>query len=222
MRIRFFNLLATVIAVSAGLVTLLGYFVRANPALLNARVLLLSIVSLLAAWAMLAGALNLMLVHGKKFLNQTPGWVYSVFVVLGFAAVVVVNILAPFIGWGQGAASAANAWLLTYLIGAGAATVAGLVAFFLVFAGYRLLRTRPTFTTVIFVLTVLAVLVVMAPWPTLLESATGESGVAARSVLRLLTLWPASAGARGLLIGVALGAIATGLRVLLALDRPYG
>jgi hypothetical protein len=221
-RIRFFNLIATVIAVSAGVITLLGYFVRANPALLNVRVLLLSIVSLLAGWAVLAGALNLLLVHGKKFLNQAPGWFYSLFVILGFLAVVLVNIVAPFVGWGQGAASAANAWLLTYLIGAGAATVAGLVAFFLVFAGYRLLRTRPTFTTVIFVITVVAALMVMAPWPILLETATGDTGVVFRDVLRLLTLWTASAGARGLLLGVALGTIATGLRVLLALDRPYG
>jgi hypothetical protein len=30
------------------------------------------------------------------------------------------------------------------------------------------------------------------------------------------------AGARGLLLGVALGAIATGARVLLGLERPYG
>lgn len=222
MRIRIFNVIATVIAVSAGVITLLGYFVRANPALLNVRVLLLSIVSLLAGWAVLAGALNLLLVHGKKFLNQAPGWFYSLFVILGFLAVVLVNLIAPFIGLGSGAASAANAWLLTYLIGAGAATVAGLVAFFLVFAGYRLLRTRPTFTTVVFVITVVASLLVMAPWPALLETATGDTGVVFRDVLRLLTLWTASAGARGLLLGVALGAIATGLRVLLALDRPYG
>jgi hypothetical protein len=33
---------------------------------------------------------------------------------------------------------------------------------------------------------------------------------------------PAVAGARGLMLGIALGIIATGLRVLLAMDRPYG
>jgi hypothetical protein len=222
MRLRFFNILATLIAVSAGLLTLLGYFGRANPALLNARVLLLSIVSLLAAWAVLAGALNLLLVHGKKFLNQAPGWFYSLFVINGFLAVVLLNLVAPFIGLGSGADSTANTWLLTYLIGTGAAAIAGMVAFFLVFAGYRMLRTRPTFVSVVFVLTVLATLVAMAPWPVLLQSATGSLGEMARDALRLVTLFAASAGARGLLLGVALGAIATGLRVLLALDRPYG
>jgi hypothetical protein len=221
-RFRFFNVLATLIAVVAGLITLVGYFARTIGLLQDARLLLLSIVSLLAAWAVLAGALNLLLVHGKKFLNQAPGWFYSLFVILGFLAVVLVNLIAPFVGLGSGAASAANAWLLHYLIGTGGAAVAGMVAFFLVFAGYRLMRTRPAFTTLVFVLTAIAVLVVMAPWPTLLETAAGEGGGLARNVLRLLVLLPASAGARGLLLGVALGAIATGLRVLLALDRPYG
>jgi len=32
---------------------------------------------------------------------------------------------------------------------------------------------------------------------------------------------PALAGARGVLLGVALGTVATGLRVLLGIDRPY-
>lgn len=222
MRIRVFTVIATVIAMVTGLVTLAGYVARANPVLQGAQLLLLSVVSLLAAWAVLAGALNLLLVHGKKFLNQSPGWLYSLFVIIGFLGVALLNVVAPFVGLGSGAASAANAWLFTYIIGAGGAAVAGLVAFFLVFAAYRLMRARPSFTNLIFVATVIAVLLVMAPWPFFVESALGESGGLLREMLRLLTLLPASAGARGLLLGVALGAIATGLRVLLGLDRPYG
>jgi hypothetical protein len=38
----------------------------------------------------------------------------------------------------------------------------------------------------------------------------------------LLVQIPAVAGARGVLLGVALGAIATGLRILMGVDRPYG
>ena len=33
--------------------------------------------SLSAASAVLAGALNLLMVHGRKFVNQRPGWFYS-------------------------------------------------------------------------------------------------------------------------------------------------
>jgi len=37
----------------------------------------------------------------------------------------------------------------------------------------------------------------------------------------LTQVW-AVAGARGILLGVALGAAATGLRVIMGVDRPYG
>jgi hypothetical protein len=215
------NVVATVIAVSAGLITLLGYFVGAG-VLENVRLVVLSIVSLLAAWAVLAGALNLLLVHGKKFLNQSPGWLYSIFVFIGFLAVIVVNVIGPLVGWGSGAGSAGNTWLLTYLIGTGGAALAGLVAFFMVYAAYRLLRTRRSFSSAIFGVTVVVALLALAPWPAGLEGAPQTGAASLRDLLRVLTQVPATAGARGLLLGVALGTIATGLRVLLALDRPYG
>ncbi len=227
MRFRLFNLLATLIAMAAGLVTLLGYFLPANvdgplSGLLSVRLLMLAIVSLLTAWAVLAGALNLLMVHGRKFVNQRPGWFYSLFVLLGFGVVIIVNGLAPYIGWGHGAANAANQWLLTYLIGAGGAALAGLIAFFLVFAAYRLMRTRPALTSLVFIVTVVLALLVLAPWPAGLEDSAVVGGTTLRALLRTVTQLPATAGARGLLLGVALGAIATGLRVLIGLDRPYG
>jgi hypothetical protein len=230
-RFRPFNLLATVIAMVAGLVTLLGYFLPIASSgfasevlngLQGLRLAFLAVVSLLTGWAVLAGALNLLIVHGRKFVNQRPGWFYSLFVLLGFGVVVLLNILAPYIGWGHGAANAANFWLLTYFIGAGGAALSGLIAFFLVLAAYRLMRTRPGFTTFVFVLTVVVALLALAPWPVGLEGPVTGGETTLRAVLRTLTQLPATAGARGLLLGVALGAIATGLRVLIGLDRPYG
>ena len=221
MKIRIVNLLATLVAVVAGLATLLGYFVRSG-VLQDARLLLLSLVSLLAAWAVLVGALNLMLVHSRKFINQAPGWVYSIFVLLGFLVVALSNIVAPFLGWGGGAANSANTWIFTYIVSTGSAALAGLVAFFLVFAAYRLLRARRSPLMIIFLVTVVLALVVLAPWPSFVPNPDLGGGATLRDALRVLTSVPAVAGARGLLLGVALGATATGLRVLLGLERPYG
>jgi len=221
MRIRIVNLVATVIAVLAGLTVLVGYFGIGGP-LQDTRLALVAIVSLLAAWAVLAGALNLLLVHTKKFLNQTPGWFYSLFVLLGFLLVIIVNVLAPFLGWGQGAGSAANAWIFSNVVMVGSAALAGLVAFFLVFAAYRVLRTRRTPMTVIFVIATVLALIVLAPWPTVMPNPVLVGGATLRDVLTAIVHVPAVAGARGLLLGIALGAIATGIRVLLGLDRPYG
>src|ERR1700730_744985 len=118
MRIRIFNLIATVVAILAGLVVLIGYF---GGPLQDVRLALLSVVSLLAAWAVLAGAVNLLLVHAKKFLNQAPGWFYSLWVLLGFLLVIIANVLAPFVGWGTGAGNLANTWIFNNVVTVGGA-----------------------------------------------------------------------------------------------------
>jgi hypothetical protein len=100
-----------------------------------------------------------------------------------------------------------------------------MVFFFLVLAGYRLLRRRLSVVTVTFVIVAVVSLVVLTPWPPEIPNpvvGVGSEGGTLRDLLRALTLVPALAGARGLLLGIALGVVATGLRVLLALDRPYG
>ncbi len=228
--IRVFNILATVIAVSTGLVVLVAYFVPLD-LLVGLRLALVSLVSLLAAWAVLAGALNLLIVHTRKFAGQAPGGLYSVFVVLGFLAVVLGNIIAPFLGWGSGATNDANTWFFTYTLSAGGASLAALVAFFLVYAGYRLLRLKrggpPSLMIVVFVITAVLALLALAPWPagapnpTLLGQPGEASATTLRDIVQTITRLPAIAGARGLLLGIALGAVATGLRLLMGLDRPY-
>ena len=221
MKIRLVNLIATLVAMVAGLATLLGYFVR-NGVLQDTRLALLSVVSLLAAWAILVGALNLVLVHARKFINQAPGWVYSIFVLVGFLLVVLSSIVAPYLGWGNGAANDASTWFFTYIVSTGGAALAALVAFFLVFAAYRLMRARRTPLMIIFVVSLVLALLVLAPWPSFMPNPELGGGATLRDALRTLTSVPAVAGARGLLLGVALGATATGLRVLLGLERPYG
>jgi hypothetical protein len=219
MRLRIVSLLATLIAVLAGLIVLSGYF---GGPLSTLRGALLTLVSLLAAWAVLAGALNLLLVHTKKFLNQAPGWFYSLFVILGFLLVLVANLLAPFLGWGAGAGNQANTWLFNTVVAVGGATLSGLVAFFLVFAAYKVLRTRRSPMTIVFVVALVLALIVLAPWPSLMPNPNLTSTATLRDLLGALVRVPAVAGARGLLIGIALGAVATGIRVLLGMDRPYG
>ena len=219
MKIRPINLIATVIAVLAGLTVLIGYF---NGPLQDVRLALLSIVSLLAAWGVVAGAVNLVLVHAKKFLNQAPGWFYSLWVLIGFLLVIGVNILAPFVGWGSGAGNQANTWIYATVVAVGGATLAGLVAFFLVFAAYKVLRTRRSPMTVVFVLALVLALIVLAPWPNFVPNPALSGTATVRDLLSAIVQWPAVAGARGLLLGIMLGTVTTGIRVLLGLDRPYG
>jgi hypothetical protein len=90
------------------------------------------------------------------------------------------------------------------------------LAVVLVYGAARLLSRRPKWYTVLFLVTVLVVLLGSVP-----IFFIGE--VTPLSALRnWLSQVPAIAGARGLLLGIALGTVATGLRILIGVDRPYG
>lgn len=87
-----------------------------------------------------------------------------------------------------------------------------ILAVALAYASIRMLRQRPNVFTVIFLVTFLVVLL--------------GSGVEVPYLTDWIRPWilqvPALAGTRGLLLGIGLGAIGAGLRVLTGSDHPYG
>lgn len=241
MKIRFGNLVLTVIAMIAGWITLLGYFWNAAAPF---RTLLVGWVVILGAVAVILGALSLGAVHLKKIFTRGRGWLYSLFVILGLLiglSAGLAPILMPvFEGVISGAAPSTAAtglgnpysqWVFRYLQSALGTAISGMIVFFLVFAGFRLLRRRTwRLTSVVFIIVAIVSLIGMAPFFNL-DLADLPVQVAGQTyTLNAVRAWPwlwlsqvpAVAGARGLLLGIALGAIATGLRVLLAVDRPYG
>jgi hypothetical protein len=225
--------IATLIALLAGWMVLLGYFLSNVEILRQAHQSLLGVASQLAAVVVIVGAINLFLVHTKKLTGNTPGWFYSLFVLLGLIGVILLNLAAPFLApilpadvvLGVGPASNANQFIFVYIQSAAGAAIAGLIFFFLVLAGYRVLGRRMTLATMAFVISGAITLLALAPWPTFLPNIviddTTTPVTTLRDLLRTVTLIPSIAGARGLLLGIALGVVATGLRVLLAQDRPY-
>jgi hypothetical protein len=93
-----------------------------------------------------------------------------------------------------------------------------LLAIVLVYAIAKLFGRRVDLFTLIFIGTALVVLLGTAPlFGVELPGIHGPNGIK-----YLIAQIPAVGGARGILIGVALGTLATGLRILLGADRPYG
>jgi hypothetical protein len=218
-KIRFGNVLLTAVAAGFGLITLLGYVIPTEPNLSGLRALLLGWASVLAALAVWAGAFNLLRVHFRKMTSAAPGGIYSLFVVLGFLLAFAAALLPRLLDPAQaltGTLRDFDRLIFEHVISAGMAALAAMLAFFLVYAGYRVLRRRPTVLSVTFVIfTVLGLLTISPVMAGLPDLGFGEMLIA-------FTQLPAIAGARGLLIGIALGIIATSVRVLMALDRPYG
>lgn len=203
------RILPTAIAVAVGLVTLAGYFIDRGD-LKALQLLMLNWATTLAAVALIVGIVNLLRVHFARVGASNVNSFYSLLLLLAFFAVLGVSL------W-LGPAGVPARWVFRYVIAPVEAAVGALLFFFLVFAGYRLMRVprSPGWAAPLFIVVALLILLGLAP-----------IALPGAEVLTIIHNWivqvPAAAGARGILLGVALGTIATGLRVLLAADRPYG
>ncbi len=195
----------TAVAIIVGLLTLAGYFVPA----LGFHQVLTRWAATLAAVALLLGLLNLLGVHFRRIANQERNWPYSI--VLIFSAVVVI-VMAVVENRGPG--GAAVSWIFHAVLQPLEAAAASLLLFFLVAAAFRAMRQRPSWSTFLFVGSMLLVLLGAVPF-------AGQAGQVFGQVRSWLVNVFATAGARGLLLGVALGTLATGIRVLIGIDRPH-
>jgi len=201
--------ISAAIAISFGLIVLAGYFIDL-PLLAVLQKVLLQWAVALAAVAMLVGVLNLLSVHWRKASSGEKGSLYSVLLVVAMIiTLAVAGWLGPTADW--------SLWLFKYIQVPVETSLMAILAVVLAYAGIRLLRKRLNVFSVIFLATGLLMLLGAAPlFGVDIPGLHGPFGVRA-----LIAQIPAVAGARGILLGVALGTIATGLRVLMGVDRPY-
>ena len=133
-----------------------------------------------------------------------------------YSLVLVVALLATFaLGTFFGPDHPWPRWLFDNVQVPVEASLMAILAVALAYASARVLHRRINVLSIAFVLTALVILLGTGSFfwgeiPLVIDSA------------RWLSRVPAAAGARGILLGVALGTIATGLRVLMGVDRPYG
>lgn len=200
------RILSTVVAMTAGLLVLADFFVNADS--IDALGLyLIRTASVVAAFALVLGMVNVLTVHLGKIYSRDKGWVYSIVLVVAMLVTLGVGFLTG------GPASEQIQELFDVVLFPLEATLFSLLAFFVVTAAYRAFRVK-SFETALFV--TFGILVLLGQVPV---------GANVWDQLPVIKDWvldvPALAGARGILLGVALGTVATGLRVLLGIDRPY-
>ena len=197
------------IAIVAGALVLLGYLL---PELLGGlRQLLVQWAVILAAFALLLGIFNLASVHWKRATAPKAGSnnVYSAVLLLSLVlTVLLVSIAGPTNFW--------SIWLINTFQVPVETSLLAVLAIVLVFAAVRLFSRRLHWASLLFLGAAVLVLIGTAPLPVI-----GQIQLLG-DIRQWLANGPALAGARGLLLGVALGTIATGVRILMGVDRPYG
>ncbi len=200
------RILSAAIAIAIGLLVLAGYFV---PALAGMQAELLNWAMILAGMTVLLGVFNLVSVHGNKIAQREKG--------RGYSALLIISLLATFVfGLLLGPDHPAMQLLVNGVVLPVEASLMAILSVTLLYAAIRLLHYRLDVMSIVFLVTALLILLGSASLP------FGEIPFVGATLRPWIIQVGALGGARGILIGVALGMLTTGLRVLLALDRPYG
>lgn len=164
---------------------------------------------ILAAAAYVLGILNLLQVNLPKIARRERDWPYKLLMVLAM-------VVTLFAGIGQGKDGFVYEWIYYFVFIPLSATMFALLAFFIASAAFRAFRARNLDAAV---LLFAAVLVMLASVP------IGESIPVIGEYLPGIRNWimdvPNTAARRAIFIGAALGAIATGLRVILGIERSH-
>jgi hypothetical protein len=192
---------AIAIAISVGLFVLLDFFVQ-NAFIGLVKFVFVRWAIIVTAFAMVLGFFNVLIVHLNRILQFKQGWFYSMFLILAMMIVLILGLI-------EGPQGSLISRIFQYVLFPLQATIFSLLAFFVASAAYRAFRLR-SWESALLVITGVIVLLGQVPlWGALTTFKEWILGV------------PSMAGARGILLGVALGTVATGLRVLLGIDRPY-
>jgi hypothetical protein len=201
------NPIYAAVAIGVGLVVLVGYFLQID-LLVNLRIILLNWATILIAVALLVGVVNLFTVHWRKLSTDQPDKINSIALLVGLTITLAVS------GW-FGPTTPISLWIFNYIQIPVEASLMALLSVVLIYAGVRLLRRKPNLLTITFIATAVVILLM-----------SGHLFGIDIPGLAALRIWigkvPAVAGARGILLGVSLGIIAAGLRILMGADRPYG
>jgi hypothetical protein len=203
------RVITVLIAIISGLAVLAGYFLQGFfPVLADVQTQLLNWAIILTGVAALVGIFNLISVHADKVRHGEKGGIYSALLVISLVVTFFLGIIL------RPEHSAMKAVMNGIIIPTEAALM-GILTISLLYAAIRLLRRRVDVMSIFFLLTAVFLLFGSVTLP------FGDIplfGTLARWVTQVWVL----GGVRGILIGVALGALTTGLRVLFGADRPYG
>jgi hypothetical protein len=204
------RIVTAIIAITVGILVLFGYFFP-TPETLGIQTLLLNWAMLMVAFAAVVGVLNLVFVHADKIRRREKGNLYSaILIAFLFGTFMLGMILSP--------AHQIMRLLLNGVIFPIEAALMAILTITLLYAAVRLLRRRTDFTSIVFLLTAALVLFGSATLPSMFGANIPIIGNLSTWIQQVLAV----GGARGILIGVSLGTLLTGLRVLSAMDRPYG
>jgi hypothetical protein len=199
-----------IISMAAGLFVLVGFFVP-HPAIRTTYDDIQQWVIIVVAFTYVLGMANLLRINTEQIRRRSQDWPYKVALVAGL-------LITMAVGFSEGTHYLDDgtkfSWIYNTFYSAMSATMFSLLAFFIASAAFRAFRVR----------TVEALLLAVAAFILMLGRV--PIGNVIHPYLPVVADWlmevPQNAAKRGILMGAALGVMATGFRVILGIERTYG
>lgn len=208
------RVIAIIIAGVVGLLMLLD-FAGSTPIISLVASRLVDWAATLTAIALLIGLVSVAGSHVQRVMRRSADWGYSLVLLAAMLTVIVVGIFVPVnnqLALPASLAEEPTRRLFRIVYEPLASSLLALLAFFSLSAVLRALGRRSLEARLIVIVAALVLLAQLAP-------------IASLPYVGATVLWVndyvALAGARGLLIGSAIGALVAGVRVLLGFDTPY-
>jgi len=199
--------ISIITAILVGFFVLVGFFIK--PLLDPVLILILRWGIIVGSMTAIVGIVNLLITHIKRIRFKEGRFGFSFVVLIGFFA----SLLGALI-FGTGDQRFTQ-WLSAIQIPIEISLMA-LVALTLTYAGVNFFRLRGwTPLSISFGISAIVFLILGIGF---IQSGTDPVVDQVVNFIRILPL----AGGRGILIGISLGALLTGLRILFSSERPYG
>jgi len=201
-----------IISMVAGIFVLIGFFVP-HPAIRTTYDDIQQWVIIVVAFTYVLGMANLLRINLEQITRRSRDWPYKIALVGGCVLTMVVGFFF------SGGAKYLNdgtpfSWIYITFYSAMSATMFSLLAFFIASAAFRAFRVR---TPEALLLAIAAFILMLGRVPI---------GNVISPYLPLAADWlmeiPQNAAKRGILMGAALGVMATGFRVILGIEKTYG
>ena len=172
--------------------------------------------SIVQAFAIWLGALNLLKISAQKIIGKKSDWGYSVVIIVSF-------LLISIIGFAEGESfrdpGTNFTWLYDFIYTPLSSSMFAILAFFVASASYRAFRARNTEATLL-LLAAFFVMLGRVPVGDMFTSFMPEQ-LQLSSLATWIMNFPQTAGQRAIMIGIALGIVSTSLRIILGIERSH-
>ncbi|MCX5799923.1 MAG: hypothetical protein NTX17_00830 [Candidatus Eisenbacteria bacterium] len=162
---------------------------------------------IVVAFAYVLGVANIARISGQKISRRSRDWFYQFPLLAGLVFMLTVGVV-----WGVGERTLFNDFYL-YAYSPMQGTMFSLLAFFIASAAFRAFRLR-SFEAALLAIAAIIVMLGRVPVGTLMWD---KLPVVSDWIMNV----PQMAAKRAIMIGAALGAISTGLKIILGIERNY-